>query len=384
MTSDLTRAAFTVERRDGPARAGTLTVRHKPLLTPAFLPVGTYGAVKGIAPEMLQSLGARMLLANACHLHDRPGAETIAALGGLHAFMHWDGLLLTDSGGFQVFSMLDIASIDQEGVSFRSPIDGRELRLGPREAVSIQRDLDSDITMVFDHCPPLPASPDDLRGAVDRTSRWAAIAKESHAAQDTRGQAQFAIVQGGLDDALRQRSAESLVALGFDGYAMGGLSVGEPTAELTAAIGRYATLLPADRVRYLMGVGHPADILSAIAAGFDMFDSVLPTRNGRHGTLFTRAGSIHLRNARFRRSTAPIDPDCDCPACPDWSLGVLRHLIATSEPLGRMLCAAHNLRFLHRLVEGARKAILEGSFGDYTRKCGTFGRDAPQGASARS
>jgi queuine tRNA-ribosyltransferase len=352
-----------------------MTVRGKSLRTPAFLPVGTYGAVKGIAPDMLEALGARMLLANAYHLHDRPGAETIAAFGGLHSFMHWDGLLLTDSGGFQVFSMLDIASIDRDGVSFRSPVDGRALRLGPREAVEIQRHLDSDIAMVFDHCPPLPASADDLLHAVEQTTRWAAIAKAAHASGNSRGQAQFAIVQGGLDDSARERSAAELVALGFDGYAMGGLSVGEATAELSSAIGRYASLLPEDRVRYLMGIGHPADVLSAIAAGFDMFDSVLPTRNGRHGTLFTRDGTIHLRNARFRRATEPIDADCDCPACPNWSLGVLRHLIVTAEPLGRMLCSAHNLRFLHRLVEGARAAIVEGRFEDYVRRCGGFGRD---------
>jgi queuine tRNA-ribosyltransferase len=374
VTTASARATFSLEAQDGPARAGSMTVRGKTLRTPAFLPVGTYGAVKGLAPEMLEQLGAEMLLANAYHLHDRPGADTVAAFGGLHAFMHWDGLLLTDSGGFQVFSMLDIASIDRDGVSFRSPVDGRALRLGPREAVEIQRDLDSDIAMVFDHCPALPTPDDELQRAVDRTTRWAAIAKEAHAEGNTRGQAQFAIVQGGLDDALRQRSAEELTALGFDGYAMGGLSVGEATADLTAAIGRYASLLPEDRVRYVMGIGHPADVMTAIASGFDMFDSVLPTRNGRHGTLFTRDGTIHLRNARFRRATDPIDPDCDCPACPDWSLGVLRHLIVTAEPLGRMLCAAHNLRFLHRLVEGAREAIQQGRFDEYARSRGSFGR----------
>jgi len=374
VTITAARATFSAEAQDGPARAGTLTVRDKTLSTPAFLPVGTYGAVKGLAPAMLEQLGSQMLLANAYHLHDRPGADAVAEFGGLHAFMHWDGLLLTDSGGFQVFSMLDIASIDRDGVSFRSPVDGRSLRLGPREAVAIQRDLDSDIAMVFDHCPALPTPADDLRRAVDRTTRWAAIAKQAHDATDARGQAQFAIVQGGLDDALRRRSAEALVALEFDGYAMGGLSVGEPAPELTAALGRYASLLPEDRVRYVMGIGHPADVMTAIASGFDMFDSVLPTRNGRHGTLFTRDGTIHLRNARFRRATGPIDADCDCPACPDWSLGVLRHLIVTAEPLGRTLCAAHNLRFLHRLVEGAREAILAGRFEEYARGCGSFGR----------
>ncbi len=349
-------ATFVRQSRCGAARTGTLRVRGKTLRTPAFLPVGTYGAVKGLHPDLLTELGAGMLLANACHLMDRPGAETVATLGGLHRFMGWDGLILTDSGGFQVFSMLDIGSLDEDGVTFRSPVDGRPLRLGPDEMVDVQLQLDSDIAMVFDHCPPLPASRALLETAVERTTRWAARARKRHAGQGA-GQAQFAIVQGGLDDALRARSAEDLVALDFDGYALGGLSVGEAPRDLQAAVRRYAPLLPDDKLRYLMGVGRPEDVLVAIAAGIDVFDCVYPTRNGRHGTVFTDEGRIHLRNRRFRDQATPIDERCDCPACSRWSVGALRHLIMAGEPLGRSLCSAHNLRYLHRLVDDARQAI---------------------------
>jgi queuine tRNA-ribosyltransferase len=305
------------------------------------------------------------VVANACHLHDRPGADVVEALGGLHRFMAWDGLILTDSGGFQVFSMLDIARIDETGVCFRSPVDGRPLQLGPATAVDVQLQLDSDIAMVFDHCPPLPAPPELLALSVDRTTRWARAARRRHAERSTHGQAQFGIVQGGLDDALRARSAEALVELQFDGYAIGGLSVGEDSADLQSALWRYAPLLPADRVRYVMGIGRPQDVLVAVAAGFDMFDSVFPTRNGRHGTVFTARGALNLRNTRYRREAGPIDADCDCPACARWSIGALRHLLTAADPLARTLCALHNLRFMHRLLDGARRAILEQRFDAY-------------------
>ena len=361
--------AHTLAAVDGSARAGRLTVRGRAMDTPAFLPVGTYGSVKGMTPQTLRDVGSTMILANACHLHDRPGADVVAALGGLHAFMAWDGPILTDSGGFQVFSMLDVAQLDDLGVSFRSPIDGRALRLGPREAVEIQLLLDSDIAMVFDHCPPLPAERALLETAVRRTSDWAAVALEHHRPRNERGQALFAIVQGGLDDALRQRSAEALLALPFDGYAVGGLSVGEGPVELQAAMTRYAPLLPSDKLRYVMGVGRPEDVLAAIAAGFDVFDSVMPTRNGRHGTLFTSRGVVNLRNLRWRTDTGPVDPACDCTACRDFSLGTLRHLVKANEPLGRALGTAHNLRFLHRLVADAREAIVAGRFADFRAEC---------------
>jgi len=363
-------AEFTLAGRCGEARAGVLSVRGRTLDTPAFLPVGTYGAVKGVPPALLAEQGAGMLLANACHLQDRPGADVVAELGGLHRFMNWNGLLLTDSGGFQVFSLLDISELDEDGVTFRSPIDGRALRLGPREAVDVQLLLDSDIAMVFDDCPPLPCERGRLLQSVERTTRWAALAQAAHRQRSARGQALFAIVQGGLDDALRARSAHELVALDFDGYALGGLSVGEENSDLRAAMARYAPLLPADRVRYLMGIGQPRDVLAAIAAGIDMFDCVLPTRNARHGALFTSpaagagAGTINLRNQRWRRERAPVDPGCDCPACRDWSAGTLRHLLTSGDPLGRLLCSLHNLRFMHRLVGAARQAILDGTFAD--------------------
>lgn len=354
---------YHAEVQCGRARAGRLTVRGRALDTPAFLPVGTYGSVKGMAPDELAALGAGMLLANACHLHDRPGEHTVAELGGLHRFMGWDGALLTDSGGFQVFSMLDIAELDDEGVSFKSPLDGRALRLGPVEAADIQLALDSDIAMVFDHCPPLPAPRALLELSVRRTTNWARRAQEHHARHNPRGQAQFAIVQGGLDDELRARSAAELVELDFPGYAVGGLSVGESREELAAAMQRYAPLLPEAKLRYVMGIGGPRDLLAAIAAGFDVFDCVLPSRNGRHGTLFVRGGNIHLKNRRFLTDRAPIEECCDCPACAGgWSRGVLRHLIKAGEPLGRRLCTAHNLRFLHRLVGRARAAIVEQRF----------------------
>lgn len=353
--------AFTVQASDGRARAGRLQLRRHEIDTPAFMPVGTYGSVKGLTPEDLAAAGSTMVLANACHLHDRPGEDTIAALGGLGAFLHWDGPTLTDSGGFQVFSMLDVARLDEQGVTFRSPLDGRALRLGPDEAVDIQLALDSDVAMVFDHCPPLPADHQLLLTSVRRTTRWARRARERHHRLSQRGQLQFGIVQGGLDDDLRRRSRDELVELDFPGYALGGLSVGEGSAALQAAAQRYAPLLPEHKVRYLMGVGRPADLLAAIAAGVDLFDCVLPTRNGRHGTVFAAEGTIHLKNSRFRTSTEVLDPTCPCRTCSQgWSRGVLRHLIKAGEPLGRSLCALHNLTHLHRLVDRARQAIREG------------------------
>jgi len=353
-------AQFTQLARAGCARAGVLRVRGKECPTPAFLPVGTYGAVKGVPPDLLARLGTRLVLANACHLHDRPGADVVARLGGLHRLMGWDGLILTDSGGFQVFSLLDSARLDDEGVTFRSPVDGRELRLGPRETVDVQLLLDADIAMAFDHCPPLPAAPELLALSVERTTRWTRLAAERHRARCVTGQAFFGIVQGGLDDGLRERSACGLRELDLDGYALGGLSVGEPNAALQAALPRYAPLLPADRVRYLMGVGRPADVLAAIAAGFDVFDCVLPTRNARHGTLFTRTGLVHLKNARWREERGPVEEGCDCPGCTQFPAGALRHLFTTGDPLAVALVSAHNVRCLHRLVADARANVLQG------------------------
>ena len=355
-------APFTQLHACGSARAGRFVVRGHEVPTPAFMPVGTYGSVKGVHPRELREVGTTMVLANACHLHDRPGSEVVAELGGVQRLFGWDGPVLTDSGGFQVFSMLDVARIDEDGVSFRSPVDGRQLRLEPETVVDIQRRLNSDVAMVLDHCPALPADRELLRRAVERTTLWARRARRHHAASAPDGQALFGIVQGGLDDELRARSARQHVELDFDGYALGGLSVGEGSAALQSAAARYAPLLPRDRVRYLMGVGRPQDLLAAVAAGFDVFDCVMPTRNGRHGTLFTTRGLMHLRNRRFRGSRGPIEEGCDCSTCASWDTGALAHLIRAGEPLGRSLCSIHNLRFLHRLMEQARQAIAEQAF----------------------
>ena len=351
-------AVFERAHQCGRARAGQVYLRGHEVPTPAFMPVGTYGSVKGMHPDDLASAGARILLANACHLHDRPGEDVVAGLGGVQRLMGWKGPVLTDSGGFQVFSMLHVAKLDEDGVSFRSPIDGRTLRLTPESVVDVQLALNSDVAMVLDHCPPLPAEARLLNQSVARTTRWARRARERHRAACVHGQAQFGIVQGGLDDALRARSAAELTELQFDGYAMGGLSVGEGSEALQAAATRYAPLLPPHKVRYLMGVGRPQDLLAAIAAGFDLFDCVLPTRNGRHGTVFRGHGVVHLRNARFRGALGPLDEQCDCRTCAEWDVGTLAHLIRASEPLGRSLCTLHNLRFLHRLMQRARDAIL--------------------------
>lgn len=357
-----------VEHRDGAARAGRLTVRGRPMTTPAFMPVGTYGSVKGVRPSELRAAGSQMILANAAHLHDRPGDQVVAKLGGLHALMGWDGPILTDSGGFQVFSLLDMAELDEGGVTFNSPIDGRKLRLGPKPVMDIQLALDSDVAMVFDHCPPLPADRELLDTAVRRTTRWAETALRHHRKRNHRGQALFAIVQGGLDDELRARSASELCAMPFDGFAVGGLSVGESPPQLQAAMARYAPLLPDDRLRYVMGIGRPADVVAAIAAGFDVFDSVMPTRNGRHGTLFTSRGVVNLRNRRWLEEAGPVDPECDCPACSQWSAGALRHLIKAGEELGRSLGSLHNLHVMHRLVADARRAIVEGRFAEFAAR----------------
>jgi queuine tRNA-ribosyltransferase len=354
--------SFELLGRDGAARRGRLTTPHGAIETPAFMPVGTLGAVKGLTPDELAAAGAQVMLANLYHLSLRPGVATIEALGGIHRFTGWSGPILTDSGGFQVFSMLAIAQLDDLGVTFQSPIDGRNLRLGPREAIDVQLQLDADIAMTFDHCPPLPAAPELIALAVERTTRWSELARERHAARNPAGQALFGIVQGGLDDAQRARSAAELIALDFDGYAVGGLSVGEESPQLQAALARYAPLLPESQARYAMGIGGPSDVLAAIAAGFDLFDSVLPTRNGRHGTAFTSNGALNLRASRHRLQPGPLEAGCDCPACLHWSVGALRHLFVSHDPLAGALCAAHNLRHLHRLVEQARAAILAGEF----------------------
>jgi queuine tRNA-ribosyltransferase len=308
---------------DGAARRGRLTTAHGTIDTPAFMPVGTYGTVKAMSPVELRELGAQIVLGNTFHLSLRPGLEVIAAHGGLHRFMAWDGPILTDSGGFQVFSLGALRKITEEGVTFQSPINGDACFLSPEESMRIQRVLDSDIVMVFDECTPYPASFEQARDSMRMSLRWAERSKRAHADNPN---ALFGIVQGGMYEALRDESLAGLVEIGFDGYAIGGLSVGETKEEMSRILAHTAPRLPAERPRYLMGVGTPLDIVEAVAAGIDMFDCVLPTRNARNGWLYTRGGVIKLRNARYRDDLSPLDPACSCYTCRNFTRAYLHHL----------------------------------------------------------
>jgi queuine tRNA-ribosyltransferase len=340
------------------ARAARFTTPHGVVETPAFMPVGTAGTVKGVDPGRLRETGAQMILANTYHLALRPGEQTVAALGGLHKFMGWDGPILTDSGGFQVFSLAERMTIDETGARFRSHIDGAAVELTPERSIAIQEQLGSDVAMVFDHVVALPNAREVVADAMRRSVRWA---ERCRAAATRSDQAQFAIVQGGLDAELRAESAEKLVAMDFVGYAIGGLSVGEPPPEMYAALDVTAPLLPRDRPRYLMGVGRPIDLLEGIARGVDLFDCVMPTRNGRNALAFTDAGQIRLRNQQHALDREPLDPACPCPACRH-SRGYLRHLFQANEMLGPMLVSMHNLTYYQRLVAEARQAIAENRF----------------------
>ncbi len=355
--------AFTVVATDGAARAGVLRTAHGDVPTPAFMPVGTKATVKGIDPEALRSLGARMVLGNTYHLHFRPGADTIEALGGLHRFTGWDGPLLTDSGGFQVFSLRDtIVATDDAGVSFRSVYDGREERFTPELAADVQRQLGSDVAMCLDICLPAGADPAELELAVARTTAWA---RRQLAAPRAPGQLVFGIAQGGTHPELRRRSLEEIAELGCDGHALGGLSVGEERELMLDTVGWAAPLLPAGRPRYFMGIGDPEGILAVIERGIDMFDCVLPTRLGRTGSALTREGRLNLRNRCYSRDSRPLDPSCSCPACTRFSRAYLRHLVNQQELLGLILLSLHNVRFLLDLTAGARIAIERGEFGVY-------------------
>ncbi len=342
-----------------PARVGRLETPHGWLETPAFMPVGTQATVKGVTPDQLRAVGSRMILANTYHLALRPGEDVVAALGGLHAFMGWDGPILTDSGGFQVFSLSERNCVNDEGVIFRSHIDGRLLELTPERAIAIQEALGSDVAMCLDHCPSLPAAKEEIAVAVERTISWARRCKAAHRRA---GQALFGIVQGGPHADLRARCAHELRELDFDGYAIGGVSVGEGRDQFRQALDVTTHLLPADRPRYLMGVGRPQDILDAVATGVDLFDCVLPTRNGRNATCFTNDGYVKLRNAAHRSDSRPIEEGCECLACRGFSRGYLRHLFLAKEMLGPVLASIHNLTFLHRLTARIRGAIAEGRF----------------------
>lgn len=356
--------AFQVLREDpsSAARLGSFTTPHGTLPTPAFMPVGTHGSVKGVAPARLRALGTRMLLANTYHLHLRPGEDVVAELGGLHGFMGWDGPILTDSGGYQVFSMADTLELDEDGVTFRSIVDGDRVRFEPERVVEIQAALGADVAMAFDHCPPDPNDRPAVEDAVGRTARWLARCVRRHAelGGEARGQALFGIVQGGVFEDLRERSALDALAHDLVGYAVGGVSVGESREDMRRAVRASVPHLPADRPRYLMGVGRPRDFFDAIEAGIDLFDCVTPTRHGRTHQAFTRAGTLNLRNLRFARDPGPLDPTCDCATCTGFSRGYLRHLCKSGEMLGAALLSEHNLHYFHRLFERIREAIPGG------------------------
>ncbi len=356
---------FELLANDGPARRGRLEFPRGVVETPVFMPVGTYGTVKAMTPEELQSLGARIILGNTFHLMLRPGEQIVAAHGGLHGFMHWDGPILTDSGGFQVWSLAELRKISEQGVRFASPVDGAQVFLGPERSMEIQHALGADIVMVFDECTPHPATEHEARASMELSLRWAARCRSAHGDHPA---ALFGIVQGGMYPALRQASLAGLLELGFDGYALGGLSVGETAAEREAVIAAVEPLLPIDRPRYLMGVGTPEDLVESVAQGIDMFDCVMPTRNARNGYLFTRRGTLRIRNARHRDDTGPIDPACGCYTCAHYSRAYLRHLERCNEILGARLNTIHNLYFYLDLMAQMRAAIEAGRFQDWRRE----------------
>ena len=355
--------SFELTATDGAARAGIVRTAHGEIPTPAFMPVGTKGTVKSLHPDEVRAIGADVILANSYHLHFRPGDELIAKLGGLHAFCGWDGPILTDSGGFQVFSLRDtLLAVDDDGVTFRSVYDGTPERFTPERVAAIQRKLGSDIAMCLDICPPAGVVRGELEEAVRRTTLWAARQRQ---AERVPGQLFFGIAQGGTDPDLRRRSIEEIVALDFDGNALGGLAVGEDWDEMLEAVSWSAALLPVEKPRYFMGIGDPEGILEVIARGIDMFDCVLPTRTARTGSALTAGGRLNLRNAHYARDPRPIEEGCDCPACARFSRAYVRHLLNQHELLGLRLLSLHNLRFVLRLTAGARAAIERANFPAY-------------------
>ncbi|HEX5366314.1 MAG TPA: tRNA guanosine(34) transglycosylase Tgt [Acidimicrobiales bacterium] len=354
--------SFAIGATCGRARTGAVTTTRGTFATPCFMPVGTRGAVRTLAADDLEDLGAEVVLANAYHLMLRPGADVVARLGGVHGFSRWGGHVLTDSGGYQVFSLRP--HVDDSGVTFTSTYDGSRHHLGPEGAVDVQLRLGGDIQMVLDVCPPLPSPGAVVRVAVERTALWAERARAAFVAADRPELSQFGIVQGGVDPALRSESAERTVAVGFDGYAVGGLSVGEDRAAMLSALEVALAGLPVDRPRYLMGVGDPAGIVEAVARGVDMFDCVLPTRLARHGTILTSAGRLNLRNARYADDPAPLDPACGCRVCARWPRGYLRHLLSVGEPTAPRLLTLHNVAWILALVDRVRSAIGGGRLDD--------------------
>ncbi|PKR79102.1 tRNA guanosine(34) transglycosylase Tgt [Halalkalibacillus sediminis] len=345
------------------ARLGRVHTPHGSFDTPVFMPVGTLATVKTMAPEELKEMGANMILSNTYHLWLRPGEDIIEEAGGLHKFMNWDGSILTDSGGFQVFSLSDMRKIKEEGVHFRNHLNGEKLFLSPEKAMHIQNSLGSDIMMAFDECPPYPASYEYMKSSVERTSRWAERCLEAHQKPDSQGL--FGIVQGGEYEELRKQSAKDLVSMDFPGYAIGGLSVGEPKDVMNRVLEFTTPILPSDKARYLMGVGSPDSLIDGAIRGIDMFDCVLPTRIARNGTCMTSNGRLVVRNAKFARDFTPLDENCDCYTCRNYTKAYIRHLIKTNETLGLRLTTYHNLYFLVKLMEDVRQAIREDRLGDF-------------------
>ena len=366
----MTRFAFSISATDGRARTGTLTMQRGEIRTPAFMPVGTAATVKAMKPQDVRASGADIILGNTYHLMLRPTAERIARLGGLHGFMGWDRPILTDSGGYQVMSLAELTTRSEDGVTFKSHLDGARHAMSPERSMEIQRLLGSDINMCFDELVPTTAPRDVQYEAMRRSMRWA---KRSRAAFDAAPEhaeraAIFGIQQGALDEAMRRASAEALIEIGFDGYAVGGLAVGEGQAAMFGCLDFAPEQLPAEAPRYLMGVGKPDDIVGAVERGIDMFDCVLPTRSGRTGQAFTRAGPINIRNARFAEDQGPLDPACACPVCGGWSRAYLHHLVRAGEILGAMLMTEHNLFFYQALMADLRAAIAKGGLADFARR----------------
>jgi queuine tRNA-ribosyltransferase len=360
---------FTVESTEGEARAATLQTRRGPVRTPVFMPVGTQATVKAMTPAELESLGAQIILGNTYHLHVRPGEKLIARLGGLHRFMGWNRPILTDSGGYQVFSLAKLRKITPEGVRFQNHLNGSPTFIGPETSMEIQRDLGSDIVMLFDECPPHPCSHADADKSLDLTLAWAKRCRAWWDAQPTEDRPLvFGIVQGSSHADLREKSARALVEIGFDGYAVGGVSVGEPEPEMFAAVENSVPFLPKTHPRYAMGLGTPPQILEMIARGVDMFDCVLPTRLARNGTAFTAGGTLNLKNAPFAEDPSPIEEGCECYACQNFTRAYLRHLVKAEEILGLRLLSIHNLHFYLGLARQAREHILAGSFQEFRRR----------------
>ena len=365
----MTRFDFTISATDGAARSGVIAMRRGEIRTPAFMPVGTAATVKAMRPEEVRASGADIILGNTYHLMLRPGAERVAKLGGLHKFMGWDRPILTDSGGYQVMSLSELTKVSEEGVAFASHLDGSRHLLSPERSIEVQRLLDSDIVMAFDELVPTSSTGEQQRDAMERSMRWAKRSREEFDRGGAHAEkaALFGIQQGALDETLRKASADALIDIGFDGYAVGGLAVGEGQEAMLGCLDFAVAMLPADKPRYLMGVGKPDDIVEAVVRGIDMFDCVLPTRSGRTGQAFTADGPLNLRNARFAEDQEPIEPGCPCPACTTFSRAYVHHLVKSGEILGAMLMTQHNLWFYQQLMQGLRDAIAAQSLTTFAR-----------------